>query len=61
MSDEPTVSVAVDVPAAQTGAILSIQAHAAKVRSEAGQMTLGKRDLRAADSPAIANREYSID
>jgi PAS domain S-box-containing protein len=38
VSDEPTIRVAVDVPAAQMGTVLSIQAHAAKVRSESGQM-----------------------
>ncbi|MBN1993366.1 MAG: GAF domain-containing protein [Anaerolineae bacterium] len=35
---EPTVSAAVDVPSPQTGAVLSIQAHAAKARNEAGQV-----------------------
>jgi PAS domain S-box-containing protein len=35
---DQTVRAAVDIPAARTGAVLSIQAHAAKVRSEAGQM-----------------------
>jgi PAS domain S-box-containing protein len=37
-SVEPTVSASVDVPAAQTGAVLSIQAHSAKVRNEAGEV-----------------------
>jgi two-component system phosphate regulon sensor histidine kinase PhoR len=37
-STKPTVSASVDVPAAQTGGMLSLQAHAAKVRDEAGQV-----------------------
>jgi PAS domain S-box-containing protein len=39
-SIEPTVSALVDIPSEQTGAVLSIQAHSARVQDEAGQ-TIG--------------------